>query len=58
MKRQKDKRHPLNFSVSWDLKLGIKDLHTSVQRRRGLTIKLSDFQEEIMAKGVKEFDNQ
>ena len=55
-KRQKKNRHPLNFTVSWDIKLRINDLHTSVQRRRGVKIKLSDFQEEIMAKGVKNFD--
>ena len=56
--RQQENRQQVNFSVGWDLHLSVKDLHTSVQRRRGIKIKLADFQEEVMAKGVKEFDNQ
>ena len=57
-KKRKMRRQQLNFSVSTNLHLDVKDLHTSVQRRRGIKINLKDFYEEILAKGVREFDNQ
>ena len=54
----KKKRQQLNFSISRDLHLDIKDLHTMEQRKRGVKFNLKDFFEEIIAKGVKEWLNR
>ena len=51
------KRQQLNFSISRELHLDIKDLHTMEQRKRGVKFNLKDFLEEIIAKGVKEWLN-
>ena len=57
-KKRKRKKQQLNFSISTGLHLDVKDLLTSVQRRRNVKINLNDFYEEILAKGVREFDNR
>ena len=54
----KKKRQQLNFSISRELHLDIKDLHTMEQRKRGSKFNLQDFFEEIIAKGVKEWLNR
>jgi len=54
----KKKRQQLNFSISRELHLDIKDLHTMEQRKRGSKFNLQDFFEEIIAKGVREWLNQ
>ena len=54
----KKKRQQLNFSISRELHLDIKDLHTMEQRKRGVKSNLKDFFEEIIAKGVREWLNQ
>ena len=51
-------RQQLNFSISRELHLDIKDLHTMEQRKRGVKSNLKDFFEEIIAKGVREWLNQ
>ncbi len=51
-------RQYVNFSMDRSLHLDIKDLHVREQRKRGIKIKLSDFLEEIIAKGVREWLNQ
>ena len=52
------KRQQLNFSISRDLHLDIKDLHTMEQRKRGVKSNLKDFFEEVIAKGVREWLNK
>ena len=54
----KKKRQQLNFSIDRELHLDIKDLHTIEERKRGVKIKLADFQAEIMIKGVREWLNK
>ena len=54
----KKERQQLNFSISRELHLDIKDLHTMEQRKRGVKSNLKDFFEEIIAKGVREWLNQ
>ena len=54
----KKKRQQLNFSISRELHLDIKDLHTMEQRKRGVKFNLKDFFEEIIAKGVREWLNK
>ena len=54
----KKKSQQLNFSISRELHLDIKDLHTMEQRKRGVKFNLKDFFEEILAKGVKEWLNR
>ena len=54
----KKKRQQLNFSISREMHLDIKDLHTMEQRKRGVKLNLQDFFEEIIAKGVKEWLNR
>ena len=54
----KKKRQQLNFSIDRELHLDIKDLHIIEERKRGVKIKLADFQAEIMVKGVREWLNR
>ena len=54
----KKKRQQLNFSIATELHLDIKELHVMEQRKRGVTLHLKDFFEEIIAKGVREWLNQ
>ena len=54
----KKKRQQVNFSIDRELHLDIKDLHTIEERKRGVKIKLADFQAEIMIKGVREWLNK
>ena len=54
----KKKKQQLNFSISRELHLDIKDLHTMEQRKRGIKFNLKDFFEEVIAKGVREWLNQ
>ena len=54
----KKKRQQLNFSIDRELHLDVKDLHTIEQRKRGSKLNLTDFLEEIIAKGVREWLNQ
>ena len=51
-------RQQVNFSIDRVLHLDIKDLHTIEERKRGVKIKLADFQAEIMIKGVREWLNK
>ena len=51
-------KQQLNFSISRELHLDIKDLHTLEQRKRGCKFNLKSFYEEIIAKGVREWLNQ
>tara|TARA_Y100000593_G_C4280130_1_gene322331 strand:+ start:28 stop:249 length:222 start_codon:yes stop_codon:yes gene_type:complete len=55
---QNQEKQQLNFSIKRELHLDIKDLHIMEQRKRNAKIKLSDFMEEIVAKGVREWLNQ
>ena len=50
------KRQQLNFSISRELHLDIKDLHVIEQRKNGRS-NLKDFYEKILAKGVREWLN-
>ena len=52
----KKKRQQLNFSISREMHLDIKDLHVIEQRKSGKS-NLKDFYEQILAKGVKEWLN-
>ena len=52
----KKKRQQLNFSISRELHLDIKDLHVIEQRKNGRS-NLKDFYEKILAKGVREWLN-
>ena len=54
----KKNKQQLNFSISRELHLDIKDLHTMEQRKRGVKSNLKDFFEEIIAKGVREWLNR
>ena len=54
----KKKRQQLNFSVSTNLHLDVKDLYIREQRKRNVKLNLKDFYEEILAKGVREWLNQ
>ncbi len=57
-KKRKREKQQLNFSISRDLHLDIKDLHTMEQRKRGVKSNLKDFFEEVIAKGVREWLNK
>jgi len=57
-KKRKMKKQQVNFSIDRELHLDIKDLLTIEERKRGVKIKLADFQAEIMMKGVREWLNQ
>ena len=52
----KKKRQQLNFSISRELHLDIKDLHVIEQRKKGKS-NLKDFYEKILTKGVREWLN-
>ena len=52
----KKRRQQLNFSISRELHLDIKDLHVIEQRKSGKS-NLKDFYEQILVKGVKEWLN-
>ena len=52
----KKKKQQLNFSISRELHLDIKDLHVIDQRKKGKS-NLKDFYEKILIKGVKEWLN-
>ena len=54
----KKKRQQLNFSIATELHLDIKEIHVMEQRKRGVTLHLMDFLEEVMAKGVREWLNR
>ena len=57
-KKRRMEKQQVNFSIDRELHLDIKDLHTIEERKRGVKIKLADFQAEIMMKGVREWLNQ
>ena len=52
----KKRRQQLNFSISRELHLDIKDLHVIEQRKKGKS-NLKDFYEKILTKGVREWLN-
>lgn len=52
------KKQQVNFAITRELHLDIKDLHTMEERKRNKKIKLADFQAEVMAKGVREWLNK
>tara|TARA_R100000781_G_scaffold113785_2_gene83053 strand:- start:338 stop:505 length:168 start_codon:yes stop_codon:yes gene_type:complete len=54
----KKKKQQLNFSIDRNLHLDIKDLHVIEQRKRNHKFNLSQFLEEIIAKGVREWLNR
>ena len=51
-------RQHLNFTISKELHLDIKELHVIEQRKRNIKLNLADFFEEIVAKGVREWLNR
>ena len=51
-------RQQLNFTISKELHLDIKELHVIEQRKRNIKLNLADFFEEIVAKGVREWLNR
>ena len=57
-KKRRMRKQQVNFSIDRELHLDIKDLHTIEERKRGVKIKLADFQAEVMAKGVREWLNR
>ena len=57
-RKRKMRKQQVNFSIDIELHLDVKDLHIMEERKRGIKIKLADFQAEIMAKGVREWLNQ
>ena len=52
------RRQQLNFSISRDLHLDIKDLHIIFQRKNKVKTNLKDFYELVISKGVKEWLNR
>ena len=54
----KNIRQQLNFTISKELHLDIKELHVIEQRKRNIKLNLADFFEEIVAKGVREWLNR
>ena len=57
-KKKRARRQQVNFNIERELHLDVKQLLVMEERKRGVKIKMAKFQEEIMAKGVKEWLNQ
>ena len=51
------KRKFVNFQISEELQIDIKEIQVRESRKRGKQIKLMDLMEEIVAKGVREWRN-